>query len=137
MLKISSLLWSARLFGNDSVIASTFSNKGICFLLPTTCQYIELILKQELPLIFSAFRMSGLAPSQICSHWLKQCFWNYLDWNDIVTFLTICIVFGIDYQTYFCVSILKHLNKNLAIFKHHTYKDLLIFLKVNGLSFSF
>lgn len=73
--------------------------------------------------------MSGLAPSQICSHWLKQFFWNYLDWPDIVMFINQCLVFGVDYQTYYCLAILKHLNENQKIVQHHTYKDLQIYLK--------
>lgn len=46
-------------------------------------------------------------------------------------------MFGADYQTYFCVAILKHLNLkndlndiNQKIIQHHTYKDLQIYLKV-------
>ena len=46
-------------------------------------------------------------------------------------------MFGVDYQTYFCVAILKHLNLendlnniNQKIIQHHTYKDLQIYLKV-------
>ncbi|CAF1079124.1 unnamed protein product [Brachionus calyciflorus] len=137
-LQISSLLWSARLFSNNFLISNVYTKNGINILLPTTCHYIELILKIELPLIFSAFRMSGLSPSLICSNWLKQCFWNYLDWPEIVTYTSLCIIFGIDFQTYFCVSILKHLNEkqtdnpmynNQSIIQHHTDRDLQIFLK--------
>ena len=119
------------IFKGDKQQTIKFSLNGINLSLPTTCQFIELILKIEQPLVFSAFRMSGIAPSQICSHWLKQCFWNYLDWNDIMLYLSICIIFGIDYQAYVCVAVLKHLNQNQTIVQHHTYKDLQIFLKVS------
>ena len=129
-LKMSSFLWPARLFSNNHQIAGVYSSSGISVLIPTTCHYIELILKIELPYIFSAFRMSGLAPSQICSHWLKQFFWNYLDWPDIAMFVSTCLVFGIDYQAYFCVAILRHLNQDQKIVQHHTYRDLQIYLKV-------
>lgn len=128
---MSLLLWPARLYSNDSLISNTYTLHGINVLISTTCHYIELIIKIELPLVFSAFRMSGLAPSQICSHWLKQLFWNYLDWPNIVTFISICIIYGVDYQTYFCVAILKHLNRDQKIVQHHTYKDLQIYLKEN------
>lgn len=103
---------------------------GTTILLPTTCHYVELILKTEQPLIFSAFRMSGLAPSQICFHWIKQSFLNYLDWPNIIGFITVCLVLGIDYQTYFCVAIIRHLNKNQNIVQHHTNRDLQFFLRV-------
>jgi len=73
--------------------------------------------------------MSGMAPSQICSHWLKQFFWNYLDWADIVLFVNICLILGVDYMAYYCVAVLKHLNERQKIVKHHTYKDLQVYLK--------
>jgi hypothetical protein len=134
-LKLSANLWSpSRIYGNESMLSPVYIQNGINITLTTTCHYIELILKLELPLIFSAFRMSGLAPSQICSHWLKQCFWNYLDFNEIVSFISICIIFGIDYQTYFCIAILKHLNmdeNNQIIIQHHTSRDLQLYLKEN------
>lgn len=140
-LQMSSFLWSARLFGNDFLLSNVYAKNGINILLPTTCHYIELILKIELPLIFSAFRMSGLSPSQICSKWLKQCFWNYLDWPEIVIYISICIIYGVDFQAYFCISVLKHLNDKSNeensnsisykqnIVQHHTDRDLQIYLK--------
>ena len=141
-LQLSPFLWSVRLYSNEHLLSSVYNKNGINILISTTCHYIEHILKIELPLIFSAFRMSGLAPSQICSHWLKQCFWNYLDWSDIVTYLSISIIFGVDYQTYYCVALLKHLNQkyesnNISqkIIQHHTYKDLQIYLKVKPIFF--
>ena len=76
--------------------------------------------------------MSGLAPSNMCAHWLKQCFWNYLDWADVAAYACLCVLFGADYQTYFCVALLRHLNNTASVQKiaqHHTYKDLHIYLK--------
>ena len=35
---------------------------------------------------------------QICLHWVRQCFWNFLDWPEICLYLTTCIVMGTDYQ---------------------------------------
>ena len=46
-------------------------------------------------------------------------------------FINVCMVFGIDYQTYYCVAILKHLNVEQNIVQHHTDKDLQIFMKEN------
>jgi hypothetical protein len=81
--------------------------------------------------------MSGLSPSQICLNWLKQCFWNYLDWSDIVGYISICFIFGMDYQVYFCISVLKFLNEknetnsiSQKISQHHTLKDLQFYLRV-------
>lgn len=65
---------------------------------------------------------------QICFHWLKQCFWNYLDWNEICQYVCLCVVMGIDYQVYLCCAILKHQQKN--IMEHMQTQDLIIHLKV-------
>ena len=46
-------------------------------------------------------------------------------------FVNICLVLGVDYMAYFCVSILKHLNDNQKIVQRHTYKDLQVYLKEN------
>lgn len=35
---------------------------------------------------------------QICQHWLRQCFWNYLDWEEICLYICTCLTMGIDYQ---------------------------------------
>ena len=64
----------------------------------SACFYFYLWLKAELPLVYSAFRMSGYTPSQICQHWLSQCFWNYLTWPQITHYLSIVIIMGTDYQ---------------------------------------
>lgn len=124
-LRGSELVWPALNYAMKHKI-----HNGMNVLLLTTCHYLELILKTEQPLIFSAFRMSGLAPSQICLHWIKQSFLNYLDLPDLVTYLALCFVLGLDYQTYFCVVILRHLNFNQNIVQHHTNRDLQFFLRV-------
>ncbi len=128
-LRLSAFLWPARLYLNDTLISSIYTSQGISFHTSTTYHYIELILKIELPFVFNAFRMSGMAPSQVCSHWLKQFFWNFLDWPDIVMFVNVCLVLGVDYMAYYCVAVLKHLNEEQKIVQHHTYKDLQIYLK--------
>jgi hypothetical protein len=63
-------------------------------------------------------------------HWLKQCFWNYLDWLDICHYICISIVMGVDYQVYLCIAILRHLQKE--IMEHMQTQDLIIFLKVSN-----
>ena len=35
---------------------------------------------------------------QICQQWLRQCFWNFLDWDDITLYIATCLIMGIDYQ---------------------------------------
>jgi hypothetical protein len=61
-------------------------------------------------------------------HWTKQCFWSVLDWPEIVTYICVCILYGIDYQVYFCVALLRHLQQD--IIAQHSSRNLLPFLRV-------
>uniref|UniRef100_A0A6I8NMV1 Protein broad-minded n=1 Tax=Ornithorhynchus anatinus TaxID=9258 RepID=A0A6I8NMV1_ORNAN len=92
---------------------------------------IEKLLKAEVPLVFSAFQMSGFTPSQICQQWLTQCFWNYLDWEEICHYIATCVFLGPDYQVYLCVAIFKHLQQD--ILQHTQTQDLQVFLKEEAL----
>ncbi|GFR74593.1 protein broad-minded-like [Elysia marginata] len=124
-LGASGYLWMARL--HASLLPITLLSSGIPPLFSSTAHNIELVLQIELPLVTSAFTMSGYTPSQICFHWLSQCFWNYLDWLDIVHYVTVCVCLGVDYQVYLCVAILRHLQEN--ILSHMQTQDLIIYLK--------
>uniref|UniRef100_A0A8C3AYS1 Protein broad-minded n=1 Tax=Cyclopterus lumpus TaxID=8103 RepID=A0A8C3AYS1_CYCLU len=92
-----------------------------------TAHYVEMLLKAEVPLVHSVFRMSGFTPSQMCLHWLTQCFWNYLDWTEICHYLSTCVVMGPDYQVYMCVSIFKHLQPDILQLTQS--QELQVFLK--------
>ncbi|XP_063091161.1 protein broad-minded isoform X5 [Cavia porcellus] len=91
----------------------------------------EMLLKTEVPLVFSAFHMSGFAASQICLQWITQCFWNYMDWIEICHYIATCIFLGPDYQVYICVAIFKHLQQE--ILQHTQAQDLQVFLKEEAL----
>ncbi|KAM3934335.1 protein broad-minded [Leptodactylus fuscus] len=129
--KFSSLLpsaytWIPRLH-NSKHLPVDIRAAGIHPIYFYTAHYIEMLMKSEVPLVFSAFRMSGFTPSQICQHWLSQCFWNYLDWSEICHYLGVCILLGVDYQIYMCIAIFKHLQQE--ILQHTQTQDLQIFLK--------
>ncbi|KAI8790403.1 protein broad-minded [Biomphalaria glabrata] len=123
-LGTSGYIWMARL--HAALLPNNILSSGMSPLFSSTAHNIELLLQTELPLVVSAFKMSGYTPSQICMHWLTQCFWNYLDWLDIMHYVVICVVLGVDYQIYLCVAILKHLQEN--ILSHMQDQDLVIFL---------
>ncbi|KAL4234490.1 hypothetical protein ACF0H5_006135 [Mactra antiquata] len=125
-LGASGYLWLPRLHASVH-LPPALSSSGIHPLFSSTGHNIEFILQIELPLVSSAFKMSGFTPAQISQHWLTQCFWNYLDWPDICHYIIVCMVFGIDYQVYICVAILKHLQRE--IMTHMQSHDLIIFLK--------
>jgi len=122
----SAFLWTQRTHCSK-LLPCSFVLSGILPLYSVTCHDVELILQLELPHIHSAFRMSGCSSAQICQQWLNQCFWNYLDWPQICQYMTVCLVFGIDYQVYTCVAILRHLQHELM--QQMQDKNLLVFLK--------
>ncbi|XP_059837464.1 protein broad-minded isoform X4 [Hypanus sabinus] len=125
-LLVSSFLWLPRLHRSIHLPVEN-AESGIHPVYSCTTYYIEMLLKTELPLVFSAFRMSGFTPSQICQHWLAQCFWNYLNWTEIGHYIAICVILGPDYQVYMCIAVLKHLQQD--ILQHMQTQDLQIFLK--------
>ncbi|XP_074617585.1 protein broad-minded-like isoform X1 [Acropora palmata] len=124
----SGYLWVRRLHTSVHLPVS-LTVSGIPPLYSCSCHNVELVLEAEVPLVFSAFRMSGYTPSQICQHWLRQCFWNYLDWEEICLYISTCLTMGIDYQVYFCIAIFRHLQQD--ILRKTQQQHLLIFLKEN------
>jgi len=126
LLLPAGFLWHARLF-NTPFISTEMSSHGLHPVYAGTGHCVELIVEQEMPVVFAAFRMSGITISHMVVHWTKQCFWSVLDWPDIVTYICICILYGIDYQTYFCVALLRHLQDDIIY--QHSSRNLLAFLK--------
>ncbi|XP_063299536.1 protein broad-minded isoform X1 [Pelobates fuscus] len=125
-LLASAYLWLPRLHISKH-LSSDIAQSGIHPIYFCTAHYVEMLMKIELPLVFSAFRMSGFTPSQICQHWLSQCFWNYLDWLEICHYIAVCILLGPDYQVYICLAIFKHLQQE--ILQHTQTQDLQVYLK--------
>ncbi|XP_067402768.1 protein broad-minded isoform X2 [Emydura macquarii macquarii] len=129
-LLISAFLWMPRLCVSVHLPIDT-AESGIHPVYFCSAHYIEMLLKAELPLVFSAFHMSGFTPSQICQQWLTQCFWNYMDWSEICHYIATCIFLGPDYQIYMCISVFKHLQQD--ILQHTQTQDLQVFLKEEAL----
>ncbi|XP_074436955.1 protein broad-minded isoform X2 [Larus michahellis] len=125
-LLVSAFLWLPRLHISVHLPITTVES-GIHPVYFCSAHHIEMLLKAELPLVFSAFHMSGFAPSQICLQWISQCFWNYMDWSEICHYIAICIFLGPDYQIYMCISVFRHLQQD--ILKHTEAQDLQVFLK--------
>ncbi|KAG8444599.1 hypothetical protein GDO86_009673 [Hymenochirus boettgeri] len=135
-LLTSAYLWLPRLHISKH-LPSDIAQSGIHPIYYCTAHYVEMLMKSEVPLVFSAFRMSGFTPSQICQHWLSQCFWNYLDWVEICHYIALCILLGPDYQIYICIAVFKHLQPE--ILQHTQTHDLQVFLKeepINGFEVS-
>ncbi|NWU91362.1 BROMI protein, partial [Upupa epops] len=113
-LLVSAFLWLPRLHSSVHLPVAVVES-GIHPVYFCSAYYIEMLLKAELPLVFSAFRMSGFTPSQICLQWITQCFWNYMDWNEICHYIAICIFLGADYQIYMCISVFRHLQHDILM----------------------
>ncbi|XP_014636680.1 PREDICTED: protein broad-minded [Ceratotherium simum simum] len=129
-LLTSAFLWLPRLHISRYLPNDTIKS-GIHPIYFCSAHYIEMLLKAEVPLVFSAFHMSGFAPSQICLQWITQCFWNYLDWIEICHYIATCVFLGPDYQVYICIAIFKHLQQD--ILQHTQIQDLQVFLKEEAL----
>ncbi|XP_027704417.1 protein broad-minded isoform X1 [Vombatus ursinus] len=129
-LLTSAFLWLPRLH-ISKYLPTDILESGIHPIYFCGAHYIEMLLKTEVPLVFSAFHMSGFTPSQICQQWITQCFWNYLDWIEICHYIATCVFLGPDYQIYICICILKHLQQD--ILKHTQSQDLQVFLKEKAL----
>ncbi|KAM6915461.1 protein broad-minded [Xenentodon cancila] len=125
-LLTSAFIWPARIHAS-ACLPEEVADSGIPPVYWCTAHYVEMLLKAEVPLVHSAFRMSGFTPSQMCVHWLTQCFWNYLDWTEICHYICTCVVMGPDYQVYLCVAIFKHLQPE--ILQRTQSQELQIFLK--------
>ncbi|NXE31944.1 BROMI protein, partial [Ptilorrhoa leucosticta] len=129
-LLVSAFLWLPRLHLSMHLPVKTLEY-GIHPVYFCSAHHIEMLLKAELPLVCSAFHMSGFTPSQICLQWITQCFWNYMDWSEICHYIAICIFLGPDYQIYMCISVFRHLQQD--ILKHTEAQDLQVFLKEEAL----
>uniref|UniRef100_A0A8C5T021 Protein broad-minded n=1 Tax=Malurus cyaneus samueli TaxID=2593467 RepID=A0A8C5T021_9PASS len=129
-LLVSAFLWLPRLHLSMHLPVTTVEY-GIHPVYFCSAHHVEMLLKAELPLVCSAFHLSGFTPSQICLQWITQCFWNYLDWSEICHYIAICILLGPDYQIYMCISVFRHLQQD--ILKHTEDRDLQVFLKEEAL----
>lgn len=54
---------------------------------------------------------------------MNQCFLNVLDFPQVIAFVVLSIVKGADYQVFFAVAVLKHIEQQ--IFYHSSRESLL------------
>ncbi|XP_061560030.1 protein broad-minded isoform X1 [Phycodurus eques] len=125
-LLTSALLWPASIYASVDLPARV-AESGMSPLYWSSAHYVEMLLKDELRLVHAAFRMSGFTPSQMCVHWLTQCFWNFLDWPEICHYVCLCALMGADYQVYACLAVLKHLQPQLL--QQTQARQMQVFLK--------
>ncbi|XP_057678869.1 protein broad-minded isoform X3 [Corythoichthys intestinalis] len=125
-LLTSAFIWPASIHASVD-IPLRVAESGMPPLYWSSAHYVEMLLKDELQLVHAAFKMSGFTPSQMCIHWLTQCFWNFLDWPEICHYVCMCALMGADYQVYACLAVFKHLQPRLL--EQTQARQMQIFLK--------
>ena len=90
---------------------------------------LEYILKTEIPSVFTALHVSGVSIGTVCCVWIQQCFLNYLDFEEICSYILTVLVMGLEYQIYFIVCVLKHLQED--ILQYTQENNLMYFLLEN------
>ena len=73
----------------------------------------ELVLDSELPALVAFLNTNNIPVSALLDIWLRQCFINILNIEDVKSFIIFALVFGADYLVYFCVSVLYHIQEDL------------------------
>jgi len=97
----SATLWmSAAVFAQGGDVFRRYVSVAHC---------AELLVSTRVPTVANAFKLSGFSVAEICMLWLRQCFWNFLDWHEIMQFVALCVVMEEDFQAHYCVAILRHL----------------------------
>ncbi|KAI9365394.1 broad-minded protein-domain-containing protein [Zopfochytrium polystomum] len=94
----SMLLWPKR---------SQLTRMDIPIIYSCSSYLVEALLESEAVPVFSAFTLSGCTPSQITQRWLRECFLNVLAFPEIANYLALTLLFGVDYQVYFCIAALR------------------------------
>lgn len=124
-LTLSGYLWMGRL-KSSKFLPSKMTKSNTHPMYTILCHSVTLIMQIEYPQLFAAFELSNCSPSQICMKWLRQCFLNYLDYEDILIYLTTSAVMGIDYPIYYILAVLIHMQA--SILSHAQNGDLIFFL---------
>ncbi|KAI4796347.1 hypothetical protein KUCAC02_027816, partial [Chaenocephalus aceratus] len=96
---------ATRIHASVNPCSVEVAESGISPMYWCTAHYVEMLLRAEVPLVHSAFRMSGFTPSQGS----EGVLWNYLDWAEICHYVSTCVLMGPDYQVYMCVAVFTHL----------------------------
>ena len=74
---------------------------------------VEMILKEDVPALAATLHMAKVPASAITDLWIRQCFINILDFQEVTNFVLIALIFGVDYIVYFSVSLLCHLQEEI------------------------
>ncbi|XP_066998631.2 protein broad-minded [Anabrus simplex] len=92
------------------VLAEANDIKNFMF---TFSHLLESLLAMELPTLHGAMKLAGVPCGLVCFSWLRQCFWNILDWGQICQWLALCVLHPADMCLYFCIALLRHIQPHV------------------------
>ena len=72
-----------------------------------------MVLKEDVPAVSATLHMAKVPASVITDLWLRQCFINILDFQEVTNYILIALILGADYIVYFTVSLLCHLQEEV------------------------
>ncbi|CAH0395640.1 unnamed protein product [Bemisia tabaci] len=78
-------------------------------------QLIEWLLSAELPKIYFLFQTKGVSWWLVYQSWMRQCFLNQLQWNEILQWILLIVLYPVDYQIYYSISVLKCSQESLLL----------------------
>ena len=74
---------------------------------------VDVLVNSELPAVAVALRLANLPVAMLVHLWMQQAFLNILKMPVIADFFICSLLLGPDYPVYFCVTIFKHLQRQI------------------------
>lgn len=83
---------------------------GVCdsLVCASLCQLFVVVLRDQLPRLYHAFRLCGYEPSNVLKHWVGQFFWGCLGFDEIAAVLLMVVAVGGEALLFVCLAMLKH-----------------------------
>ncbi|KAG1703785.1 hypothetical protein DVH05_006798 [Phytophthora capsici] len=82
---------------------------------------VENILEKEFPQILRVIEQCHCTVLSLVLRWHSQSFWNYFDWENVVLYTYFNVLYGVEFQVYVIVAILRHLEPTMRELtsRHH------------------
>lgn len=84
---------------------------GVCdsLVCASLCQLFVVVLRDQLPRLYHAFRLCSYEPSNVLKHWVGQFFWGCLSFDEIAAVLLMVVTVGGETLLFVCLAMLKHI----------------------------
>ena len=70
-------------------------------------QLLGMMLQKELPLLHAALVQCGLHTGHMVSVWREQCFIDIIGISDVICYITMALILGVDWLLYFMLAVWK------------------------------